>query len=86
MKYASDAVVNLLGHVIIDDNCKILTYTNEKYPGYVHNALIVSPHNEAKVFIKHNNIPIAGIFNYKGMSSIIYLKSDQNATEPGAYD
>lgn len=86
MKHLSGVTLNLLGPATTSNQNNILMDVDEKYPGYTHIALTVSSLDEAKAFLKDNNIEETGSFSFKGMSAVFIRDPDRNVIELDAYD
>lgn len=85
MRHPSTVVVNLLGPASVDTNENILMDIDDKYPGYTHIALTVSSLEQAKSFLKANDINITGSFSFNQMSAIFIRDPDRNVIELDAY-
>ena len=86
MKHPSGVTLNLLGLATTSNQNNILMDVDEKYPGYTHIALTVSSLEDAKSFLKENNIEETGSFSIKGMSAVFFRDPDLNVIELDAYD
>ena len=86
MKHLSGVTLNLLGPATTSNQNNILMDVDEKYPGYTHIALTVSSLDEAKAFLKDNNIEETGSFSFKGISAVFIRDPDRNVIELDAYD
>jgi len=86
MKHPSGVILNLLGPATISDRSNILMDVTEKYPGYTHIALTVSSLDDAKDFMKLNDIDVTGSFSFQNMSAIFIRDPDRNVIELDAYN
>ena len=86
MNHPGGVVVNLLGPTTINNNENILMDVDEKYPGYTHVALTVASLEDAKSFLKVNDIAITGSFSFNEMSAIFIRDPDRNVIELDAYN
>jgi len=85
MQHPSGVVVNLLGPSNASEDGNILMDVDEKYTGITHVALTVSSLDEAKIFMKDNDINVTGSFSFGGMSAIFIRDPDRNVIELDAY-
>jgi catechol 2,3-dioxygenase-like lactoylglutathione lyase family enzyme len=85
MKHPSGVVLNLLGPSNTPEGENILMDVPEKYTGITHVALTVSSLQDAKDFMKTNNIELTGSFSFGGMSAIFIRDPDRNVIELDAY-
>ena len=85
MKHPSGVTLNLLGPANIEEEKNILMDNPDKYTGITHMALSVSSLEDAKIFLKQNNISITGSFSFGGMSAIFIRDPDRNVIELDAY-
>ncbi len=86
MQHPSGVVLNLLGPADQKGTNNILMDVPEKHTGITHFALTVENLNDARSFVKENNIAITGSFSFSGMSAIFIRDPDRNVIELDAYD
>jgi lactoylglutathione lyase len=85
MKHPGGVVLNLLGPSNTPEGKNILMDVPEKFTGITHMALTVSSLQDAKNFLKRNQIELTGSFSFGGMSAIFIRDPDRNVIELDAY-
>ena len=85
MKHPSGVTLNLLGPANIEEENNILMDNPDKYTGITQMALSVRSLEDAKIFLKQNNISITGSFSFGSMSAIFIRDPDRNVIELDAY-
>lgn len=86
MQHPAGVVLNILGLATELVGKNILMDVDEKYTGYTHIALTVSTLQNAKDFLKDQNIEETGSFSFEGKSAIFFRGPDRNVIELDAYD
>lgn len=85
MQHASGVVLNLLGPSDPGTGENILMDIDAKHPGITHVSFKVASIDDAKAFLKSENIALTGEFSFKGMHAIFIRDPDRNVIELDAY-
>ena len=85
MRHPGGVTLNILGLTTSPIKNNILMDVDEKYSGYTHIALTVSSLEDAKAFLKENNIEETGSFSFQGMPAVFIRYPDSNVIELDAY-
>lgn len=85
MQHGSGVVLNLLGPSDKGAAENILMDVEAKHPGITHVSYKVASMDDAKVFLRAQDIPLTGEFSFKGMHAIFIRDPDRNVIELDAY-